>query len=228
MFAGLFYDVKKSVTFLEKNVVFYLGGDIMTFDEKLKTLRKSKNITQDELAQKLYVSRTAISKWESGKGYPSIETLKMLAAFYEVSIDDLVSNEEILDITTNTIERNKRLIISLLFCLLDIVLSLSLLFIPLYGLDIGDRIVSVGLFYSHYSTIEIVLDLLFISLNLLHALTMIILIFFNKEKALKHLPIISCILTGLLVALFLSTRESYAGLLSLSFLGVKIIIILKK
>lgn len=228
MFAGLFYDVKKSVTFLEKNVVFYLGGDIMTFDEKLKTLRKSKNITQDELAQKLYVSRTAISKWESGKGYPSIETLKMLAAFYEVSIDDLVSNEEILDITTNTIERNKRLIISLLFCLLDIVLSLSLLFIPLYGLDIGDRIVSVGLFYSRYSTIEIVLDLLFISLNLLHALTMIILIFFNKEKALKHLPIISCILTGLLVALFLSTRESYAGLLSLSFLDVKSIIILKK
>ena len=120
MFAGLFYDVKKSVTFLEKNVVFYLGGDIMTFDEKLKTLRKSKNITQDELAQKLYVSRTAISKWESGKGYPSIETLKMLAAFYEVSIDDLVSNEEILDITTNTIERKKRLIISLLWIILKV------------------------------------------------------------------------------------------------------------
>ncbi|MBR7039698.1 MAG: helix-turn-helix transcriptional regulator, partial [Oscillospiraceae bacterium] len=42
----------------------------MEFSEKLQTLRKKKGLTQEELAQALFVSRTAISKWESGKGYP--------------------------------------------------------------------------------------------------------------------------------------------------------------
>ena len=48
----------------------------MEFHEKLQELRKAKGLTQEELAKQLYVSRTAISKWESGKGYPSIDSLK--------------------------------------------------------------------------------------------------------------------------------------------------------
>ena len=45
----------------------------MEFNEKLQQLRTGKNLTQEQLAEQLYVSRTAISKWESGKGYPNIE-----------------------------------------------------------------------------------------------------------------------------------------------------------
>lgn len=52
----------------------------MEFSEKLQNLRKSRGWTQQELADKLYVSRTAVSKWESGKGYPNIDSLKSLAA----------------------------------------------------------------------------------------------------------------------------------------------------
>ena len=48
----------------------------MEFNEKLQKLRKGKKLTQEELAQDLFVSRTAISKWESGRGYPSIDSLK--------------------------------------------------------------------------------------------------------------------------------------------------------
>ena len=44
----------------------------MEFHEKLQELRKQKNLTQEELSEILFVSRTAISKWESGRGYPSI------------------------------------------------------------------------------------------------------------------------------------------------------------
>ena len=47
----------------------------MEFHEKLQELRKQKNLTQEELSEILFVSRTAISKWESGRGYPSIDSL---------------------------------------------------------------------------------------------------------------------------------------------------------
>ena len=57
----------------------------MEFNEKLQELRKQKNMTQDELAEHLYVSRTAISKWESGRGYPSIESLKAIDKKYFLS-----------------------------------------------------------------------------------------------------------------------------------------------
>lgn len=45
----------------------------MELYDKIQELRKSKNMTQEELAEKLFVSRAAISKWESGRGYPSID-----------------------------------------------------------------------------------------------------------------------------------------------------------
>jgi len=51
----------------------------MEFNEKLQQLRTGKNLTQEQLAEQLYVSRTAISKWESGKGYPNIESLKCIS-----------------------------------------------------------------------------------------------------------------------------------------------------
>ena len=46
----------------------------MEFHEKLQALRKQRGLTQEELAQLLFVSRTAVSKWESGRGYPSIDS----------------------------------------------------------------------------------------------------------------------------------------------------------
>ena len=62
----------------------------MEFHEKLQELRKNKGITQEELAENLYVSRTAISKWESGRGYPSIDSLKAISRYFSVTIDELV------------------------------------------------------------------------------------------------------------------------------------------
>jgi len=67
----------------------------MTFGEKLKKLRNDNQLTQDELAEKIYVTRTAISKWETDKGYPSIDSLKQLSNLFEVSIDELISNSDI-------------------------------------------------------------------------------------------------------------------------------------
>lgn len=67
----------------------------MTFGEKLKQLRESKDMTQDDLAAKLYVSRTAISKWETNRSYPSIDSLKAIQKEFDVSIDNLISEEDV-------------------------------------------------------------------------------------------------------------------------------------
>ncbi len=73
----------------------------MEFHEKLQQLRKQKGLTQEELAEHLYVSRTAVSKWESGRGFPNIESLKAIARFFGASLDELLSGEEILSIAEN-------------------------------------------------------------------------------------------------------------------------------
>lgn len=61
--------------------------------EKLYTLRKKNNLSQEQLAEKLGVSRQAISKWESGASLPEIENLIMLSKCFNVSIDYLVKEE---------------------------------------------------------------------------------------------------------------------------------------
>lgn len=82
----------------------------MEFNEKLQTLRKNQNLTQEELAEKLYVSRTAISKWESGRGYPSIDSLKSISKFFGVTIDQLICSEEFVTLAEEDIkETNKKI-----------------------------------------------------------------------------------------------------------------------
>ena len=67
----------------------------MTFGEKLKKLRNDNGMTQDQLAEKLFVTRTAISKWETNNGYPSIDSLKALSNLFGISLDDLISDVDI-------------------------------------------------------------------------------------------------------------------------------------
>ncbi|MEG1434820.1 MAG: helix-turn-helix transcriptional regulator [Gordonibacter sp.] len=57
--------------------------------EKLKALRQERGMTQEQVAAKLYVSRTAVSKWETGGGSPNLDSLQALARLFEVSVDEL-------------------------------------------------------------------------------------------------------------------------------------------
>ena len=70
----------------------------MEFNEKLQELRKSRSLTQEELAEALFVSRSAISKWESGRGYPSIDSLKEMSRFFSVTVDDLTCSDEMISV----------------------------------------------------------------------------------------------------------------------------------
>ena len=66
----------------------------MQFNEKLKMLRKEKGFTQESLADKLNVSRQAITKWESGDGIPDIDNLKQISILFNTTIDELVKEDK--------------------------------------------------------------------------------------------------------------------------------------
>ncbi len=67
----------------------------MTFAEKLKNIRKQAGMSQEQLAEKLGVSRQAVTKWETDAGIPDIENIMAISALFSISIDELLSNEKI-------------------------------------------------------------------------------------------------------------------------------------
>ena len=65
----------------------------MTFAEKLKSIRKQAGMSQEQLAEKLSVSRQAVTKWETDAGIPDIENIMGISTLFDISIDELLSNE---------------------------------------------------------------------------------------------------------------------------------------
>ncbi len=63
----------------------------MNFAEKVKTMRKQFEMSQEQLAEKINVSRQAITKWETGGGIPDVENLLAIAALFNISVDELMS-----------------------------------------------------------------------------------------------------------------------------------------
>ena len=66
----------------------------MTLAEKLKSIRKQAGMSQEQLAEKLGVSRQAVTKWETNAGIPDIENVMALSALFDISMDELLSNEK--------------------------------------------------------------------------------------------------------------------------------------
>ena len=116
----------------------------MEFNEKLQKLRKQKNLTQEELAESLFVSRTAISKWESGRGYPGIDSLKAIATFFSISIDELLSSDELITIAEKDVKQKEIQLCDLVFGLLDISVIIFL-FLPFFGQKADGWIQTVSL-----------------------------------------------------------------------------------
>ena len=116
----------------------------MEFNEKLQELRKQKGMTQEELAESLYVSRTAISKWESGRGYPSIDSLKTIARFFGVTVDELLSGDEWLTIAEEDTKQKEKHFRDLVFGLLDCGIAMFF-FLPFFGQTVDGLLQEVSL-----------------------------------------------------------------------------------
>lgn len=104
----------------------------MEFGEKLQALRRQEGLTQEELAGVLYVSRAAVSKWESGRGYPNIDSLKAISQHFSVSIDDLLSGGELLTLAQEDLRARETRLRDVACGLLDCSAAL-LLFLPFFG-----------------------------------------------------------------------------------------------
>ena len=196
----------------------------MEFYEKLQELRKSRGLTQEELAEALYVSRTAISKWESGKGYPSIDSLKELSKFFSVTIDDLLSSEKLLFIAEKENKSNIRSMCNLLFGIVDLCFLL-LVILPLYPNTINGHIYSVNLFaYAEAATINRLVYCVLFGLMIVLGLTELILRKIAPEKNCKISMDFSIGLNILIVLLLAITREAYAIIVAFLLLIIKAVL----
>ncbi len=193
----------------------------MEFNEKLQLLRKQKGLTQEELATALYVSRTAVSKWESGRGYPNIDTIKNIAKYFNLTVDELLSGEELLNIAKEDNKKKQNRFCDLVFGLLDIS-TVMLFFIPFFA-ERGEAVKSVNLLALTVSPyLETVYFVLIIALILLGVLNLALQTLENKFKVKN---IISVILTAVLLLLFILSLQPYAATLLFAFLIIKVLIL---
>lgn len=196
----------------------------MEFNEKLQTLRKQKGMTQEELAEVLFVSRTAVSKWESGRGYPNIESLKQIAKIFSVTVDELLSGDEILTIAEQEGAKKEQNIRSFVFGLLDISVALFL-FLPLFAQSSNGVIGEVSLLQlTEISAWLKALYFVFVGSSFCFGVITLTLQHRLKQTGCK----ISLILTALGVLLFILTSEVYAAALLFLFLIIKVLIMVKR
>lgn len=103
----------------------------MEFKDNLQKLRTNSNLTQEQLAEKLFVSRVTVSKWETGRGYPNLESLKLMAKVFGVTVDDLLSTEQLIEIADNNSKQQSVNLCSVFFGLLDFLVG-GLFVLPIF------------------------------------------------------------------------------------------------
>lgn len=189
--------------------------------EKLQELRKSRGLTQEELAEALYVSRTAVSKWESGRGYPSIDSLRELSAFFSVSIDDLLSGEQLILLADQENKSNFSRICDLLTGFTDL-FSFLLILLPLYPKPVNGYIYSVNLIHYTDNAVGIIRTywLLFLALTAI-GMVKSLMTCFRFEKGRKLIAVISMGLSVAAVLFLAMAKEPYAVTLVFLLLLVK-------
>ena len=199
----------------------------MEFHEKLQELRKSRGLTQEELAESLYVSRTAISKWESGRGYPSIDSLKAIAGYFSVTIDDLLSGEKILFIAEEENKANIRSVCDSLFGITD-VCTFFLIFLPLYPNTVDGYVYSVNLLQYTGATMWKLLIYWFMSVLLIVlGAVKLVLVKRHTDRGQKFITDISMVLGIIMVLVLALAREAYAIVVVFLLLAIKGLLVLK-
>ena len=199
----------------------------MELGEKLQELRKRKGLTQEDLAQQLYVSRTAISKWESGRGIPNMESLKAISKFFDIYFDELLSGEKLFEIVENEYSNKIKSVRDMIFGLLDCGMLL-LLFLPFFRQNSDGALQSVSLLalteiqtYLRTVYFAIVTAMVLIGILTL-ALQNVSKVIWQKSKTALSLGI-----NMIGVGLFIISQQPYAAIFVFGVLLVKVIMLMK-
>lgn len=200
----------------------------MELNEKLQELRKQKGLTQEELAELLFVSRTAISKWESGRGIPNIDSLKAISKFFSVSLDELLSGEELLAIAEIDHREKERTVKDLVFGLLDGGMAL-LLFLPFFGQQADGAVQEVSLLalnaiqpYLKTAYFVVVAAMILLGLLTLALQTC------RHRLWMQSKSILSLVFSAVGVCLFIVSQQPYAAVFTFAFLVIKAFMLLRR
>ena len=192
----------------------------MEFNEKLQELRKARSLTQEELAEAVYVSRTAVSKWESGRGYPSIDSLKELSRFFHVSIDELIGPDEIVAAAEDD-KRSFAWKSAALVCGLLDVLAVLLLFIPAFGDGANPPEAAALLSLSGVAPWTRATFASAVGLTVVAGIFEVVASHFEKPNLIRVSLSAGMAFSAIGVAVFIATRQPYAGLFFFAFLVAK-------
>lgn len=198
----------------------------MELGEKIKALRIERGLTQEQLAAKLYVSRTAVSKWETGGGTPNLDSLQALARLFEVSVDNLLSAGDLIVLARDERRSSARSDGMLSFGLVDL-LAAAFAFLPLYGVDDGgfvrmanlaDYGASVDFGASFAVMAAAVVSLMFVGA------VEIVLAAAGSRRAARIVALVGFAVQALAVVLFASTMQPYATTLMFVLLLAKVVV----
>ncbi len=200
----------------------------MEFHEKLQQLRKEKGLTQEELARALFVSRTAVSKWESGKGYPNIDSLKALSAQFSVTVDQLLDSDQLLTLAQADTKQKEARVRDLVYGLLDVSTAL-LAVLPLFGQKISGSVEEVSLLFM--TTLPPYLRIAYAAI--LFGLIVTGLLTLTLQTCqhpfwLKTKAGLSVGLTAIGVLIFIVSRQPYAATLLFAFLVIKTLLLIRR
>ena len=198
----------------------------MDFGEKLKALRTERGLTQEQLAARLYVSRTAVSKWETGGGSPNLDSLQAVARLFDVSVDDLLSTDDLIVLARDERRSTARSSGMLSFGLLD-VLAVVFAFIPLYGVDDGSFVRMANL-AAYGASVDFgasfaVMAAAVVSLMFVGAVE-ILLAAAGSRRAARIVALVGFAVQALAVVLFASTMQPYATTLMFALLLAKVVV----
>ena len=199
----------------------------MEFNEKLQALRKQKGLSQEEHASMLYASRTAISKWESGKGYPNIDSLRQISKLFGVTIDRLLSADELLCAAEADNKEKQNKIYNTVFSLLDTSCVLFL-FLPFFAVRNTDTVQAVSLFA--FSGTAPYLKTVFYSVTALivmHGILSLIFQNFHHPLWLNSKNKISLVLSSIATIGFIVSNQPYAAVFLFCFLTIKATMLIK-
>jgi len=196
----------------------------MELSEKIQKIRKENNLTQEQFAEKIYVSRTAVSKWETGRGIPSVDSLQMIAKEFNIRLDDLLSTEEIVEIAKQENKRKISKISSFSDALLCISAVLGLI-LPLYKIEVG------GKYYSTYlGNISGWQGIVFGIIPSIILFLGILQLFFNKAERnkLESIAKISASILNLsAILLYILSQQPYPAIFFFSLMIIRTLIFLK-